>query len=402
MHMKLQRSEMESIEEKKKDQTANEIMQRIRARLARDFSFRKLSASTGQTGASPMEQIDFEAINARMETTEKRSLVSNTSPGMKHFPIIVRPFARLVVRVILFFGRVIARPQEAYNVAAIQAMRALRDGMCSLAERQAILLKELAALNQRVTDNIAFSAEQRRDLLKELARVDKLIAENLISSIDDELYVSFENKFRGARQEIKDRARVYLPVVARALSGAGGGTVLDLGCGRGEWLELLREQNVSAYGVDSNRAMVEECRSRSLPVEQADVVQYLKAQKRDAFAAVTGFHLIEHLPLGIWIRLIDQTLRILKPGGVAIFETPNPENILVGSNTFYFDPTHRNPLPSATVQFIASERGFDPVDIVELHPVDPENLLTEATPVASKFNYYFYGPRDYAIMAWKK
>jgi SAM-dependent methyltransferase len=138
-----------------------------------------------------------------------------------------------------------------------------------------------------------------------------------------------------------------------------------------------------------------------LSVERADVMEYLKAQQGDAFAVVTGFHIIEYLLLNVWIRLLDETLRILKPGGVAIFETPNPKNVLVGNNTFYFDPTHRNPLPSAIVQFIAGERGFDPVEIMQLHPADPENLLTEGT-IASKFNYYFYGPRDYTILGWKK
>jgi SAM-dependent methyltransferase len=392
------------MEEQKEDQTADEIMQRIRARLGRVSPITQAAESTSTVHTAPvtMEQIDFEKINARMETTEKRSLVWNTSPGMTHFPVLIGPFAKLLGKVILLFGQVTTKPQQGYNVAAIQAMHALKDGIRLLAERQAVLRKELSALNQRVTESLAYSEKERCSLLKELARIDKLVADNLIPSMDDALYVAFENKFRGTRQEIKNRVRVYLPSVARALSTAGGGTVLDLGCGRGEWLELLREENIPASGVDNNRVMVEECRSRSLLVEQADVMDYLKEQHRNAFAAVTGFHLIEHLPLNIWIRLLDETLRILKPGGVAIFETPNPENVLVGSNTFYFDPTHRNPLPSATLQFIVRERGFDAVEVVQLHPVDSENLLTETSPVANKFNYYFYGPRDYAILAWKK
>jgi 2-polyprenyl-3-methyl-5-hydroxy-6-metoxy-1,4-benzoquinol methylase len=404
------------MEDQKKDQTADEIMQRIRASLGRHSPTTRPSARespcTAHTTSIPMEKIDFGNINERTKAAENRSLVCNISPGMNRYPAVIRPFARLVGKVILFFGQLITKPQESYNVAAVQVMNALKDSIRVLAERQVVLVKELAALNQKVEElsrlnqkapeNLANNEEKHRNLVAELARIEELVTENVTPSMDDALYIAFEHQFRGTRQEIKDRARVYLPAVTRALGATKGGTVLDLGCGRGEWLELLREQNISASGVDSSRAMVDECRSYSLSAERADVMEYLKAQQRDALAAVTGFHIIEHLPLSVWIRLLDETLRILKPGGVAIFETPNPENVLVGSNTFYFDPTHRNPLPSAVVQFITRERGFDPVEIVPLHPADPENFLTETTPIANKFNYYFYGPRDYAIVAWKK
>ena len=404
------------MENQKKNETADEIMKRIRASLGRHSSIKEPSAcepaATAHVVPIPLELIGLGTINERIKTAENRSLVSNISPSMNRYPAVVRPFAKLVGKVFLFFGQLITKPQEKHNIAVVQVMNALKDSIRVVVEHHAVLVKELTAMREqveeiaarsrRVTEDLAHFEEVRCGVLKELARIDKAIAQNVMPSMDDALYVAFENKFRGTRQEIKERARVYLPTVERALGTAGRGTVLDVGCGRGEWLELLREQNIPAAGVDSNRLMVEECRSCGLSVERADVTEYLKAQQSAVFAAVTGFHIIEHLPLSVWIELLDESLRILKSGGVAIFETPNPENVLVGSNTFYFDPTHRNPLPSAVVQFIASERGFDPVEIVHLHPADSENLLTESTPVANKFNYYFYGPRDYAIVGWKK
>lgn len=117
---------------------------------------------------------------------------------------------------------------------------------------------------------------------------------------------------------------------------------------------------------------------------------------------MTGFHIIEHLPFDIIVKLLDETVRVLKPGGVAIFETPNPENVLVGSYTFYLDPTHRNPLPSAVIKFLSEARGLCRVEIVNLHPYPEAFKVEEADlEVAKRFNEYFYGPRDYAMVGWK-
>jgi SAM-dependent methyltransferase len=104
----------------------------------------------------------------------------------------------------------------------------------------------------------------------------------------------------------------------------------------------------------------------------------------------------------VLVKLLDETVRVLKPGGVAIFETPNPENVLVGSHNFYLDPTHRNPLPSATVKFIAEARGLCRIEIMNLHPY-PESYRVEdaGLNIAKRFNEYFYGPQDYAVVGWK-
>jgi ubiquinone/menaquinone biosynthesis C-methylase UbiE len=102
------------------------------------------------------------------------------------------------------------------------------------------------------------------------------------------------------------------------------------------------------------------------------------------------------------IKLLDETVRVMKPGGVAVFETPNPENVLVGSYTFYLDPTHRNPLPSAVIKFLAEARGLCRVEIMNLHPHLEAFKVEEAgLEVAKRFNEYFYGPQDYAMIGWK-
>jgi O-antigen chain-terminating methyltransferase len=146
--------------------------------------------------------------------------------------------------------------------------------------------------------------------------------------------------------------------------------------------------------------MVEQCRQRGFDVALGDVLEYLRNLPDASVGAVTGFHIIEHLPLDRFIKLLDETVRVLKPQGLAIFETPNPHNVLVGSCNFYIDPTHRNPLPSQTVKFLAEARGLCRVEILNLHPFPPA-FQVNGSAVAERFNEYFYGPRDYAVIGWK-
>ena len=118
--------------------------------------------------------------------------------------------------------------------------------------------------------------------------------------------------------------------------------VLDIGCGRGEWLELLKKERIQARGVDRNRVFVEQCRRIDLEVEEQDALAYLGSVPDRSLSVITSFHLVEHLGFEELIRLLDEMIRALKPGGLLILETPDPENFMVGSYSFYADPTHRN------------------------------------------------------------
>jgi len=218
----------------------------------------------------------------------------------------------------------------------------------------------------------------------------------------DALYVGFEDCFRGTREDIKDRVRVYLPWLKQAGAGLNGRPVLDVGCGRGEWLELLRDEGLEAKGLDVNRTMVAECRARGFDVAEDDVLRYLRTLPDASLGALTGFHIIEHLPLSNLIDLLDETVRVLKPGGLVVFETPNPANLLVGSYTFYFDPTHRNPLPSPTMAFLAEARGLCHIEILPLHPAAEDKHFEEnGSEFVKRLNEYFWGPQDYGIIGRK-
>lgn len=222
----------------------------------------------------------------------------------------------------------------------------------------------------------------------------------VLENSHDALYAAFEDRFRGSRQEIASRLRVYLPFVKEAGIGTEAMGVLDLGSGRGEWLELLRSNDLCAEGVDSNSVLVGQCREKGLLVTHADALQHLLHLPDNCIGGITGFHIVEHLSFETLLELFDQSLRALRPNGMVIFETPNPANILVGSHSFFMDPTHQRPLPMELLKFLLESRGFSIVKILQLHPY-PDSYHVEGGTVAQTFNQYFYGPQDYAVIARK-
>ncbi len=217
--------------------------------------------------------------------------------------------------------------------------------------------------------------------------------------IDDALYVAFEDKFRGTREDIKNRLHVYLPYLERIKGDIGNGPILDVGCGRGEWLELIEENGYTAKGIDLNAAMVQQSRELGFDVVESDVIKYLKRQESNSIGAITGFHIIEHLPFNVLVSLFDESLRVLKPGGIIIFETPNPESMFVGSYSFYYDPSHLNPLVPDVMKFLAEQRGFSDVEILRLHKrKEPEYIGQEyIDEVIYKFNM----EQDFSIIGKK-
>jgi O-antigen chain-terminating methyltransferase len=190
---------------------------------------------------------------------------------------------------------------------------------------------------------------------------------------------------------------VYLPILNRANVRDG---VLDVGCGRGEWLEVLRDEGITASGLDLNRLVLEQCAELQLDVREAEAVSHLRTLPDSSLNCVTAFHVVEHLPLEALVRFLDESLRVLRTGGMLIVETPNPENVIVGSCNFYLDPTHRNPLPRLTMQCILESRGFGRLETIELRPMIAERIKGD-DELTRRFNQHFYGPMDYAMVARK-
>jgi SAM-dependent methyltransferase len=218
----------------------------------------------------------------------------------------------------------------------------------------------------------------------------------------DALYVAFEERFRGSREVILNRLKVYLPLIAEVKIGTPESPILDVGCGRGEWLELLKESGYKASGIDISKVMLEQCQARGLEVREGDVISYLQSLPDASLGAVTGFHIIEHIPLVSLIKLFDEVIRVVKSGGIIIFETPNPRNVLVGSGDFYRDPTHLNPIHPDTISYIATLKGF--INSESYFFEEKESgveLLPSSKMRFDKFDNYVTVSRDFVLIAHK-
>jgi len=187
-----------------------------------------------------------------------------------------------------------------------------------------------------------------------------------------DFYRAFEDRYRGSRELIKSRLAVYLPFVLPLKHFYPDGVGVDLGCGRGEWLELMQDNGLNVQGIDLDQGMLEAAQKLGLNAKQADAIEYLQTLASESQTMVSGFHLAEHLPFEVLQILIQQALRVLKPGGLMILETPNPENIVVGTANFYLDPTHHQPIPSLLLSFMVEHAGFETTKILRLQ--EPANV----------------------------
>lgn len=213
----------------------------------------------------------------------------------------------------------------------------------------------------------------------------------------DELLVAFADEFRGSRDDVREGLRRYLPLLATANIRD---RILDLGCGRGEWLELLKEAGLRAEGVESNQAMFERARSLGLDLVQSEALTHLRSLPEGSVNAVTAFHFVEHLTFVALVELIDETLRVLRPGGLLIVETPNPKNLVVGACNFHSDPTHHKPLFPETLRFILRERGFSNTLVEYINPA-PGSPFTEDNEISQALDSWFYTARDFAVIGTK-
>ncbi|MGY1449131.1 methyltransferase domain-containing protein [Pseudomonas chlororaphis] len=179
-------------------------------------------------------------------------------------------------------------------------------------------------------------------------------------------YRAFEDRYRGSRESIHERQQVYVPFLEPLKQLYPECRAVDLGCGRGEWLEILTQTGFKPLGVDLDTGMLDACNALGLPVEKGDALEMLKSLPDESLTVVTGFHIAEHIPFEDLKVLVVETLRVLKPAGLLILETPNSENLVVGTQTFYLDPTHERPIPHLLLSFLTEYSGFSRSKLLRL------------------------------------
>jgi len=231
------------------------------------------------------------------------------------------------------------------------------------------------------------------------------------ANVDSLTYVGFEDRFRGSQDEIRGRLADYVPLLASASD------VVDIGCGRGELLELLRQQGVRARGVDTNDGMVQLCRSRGLDVEQGDALGFLERQADRSIGGLTAIQVVEHFDPAYLLRFLETAYHKMRDGAPLVLETINPACWMAFFETYIRDITHRQPLHPETLRFLVQASGFSQVDVQYRAPVTEGDRLDRAAPPpagaptgladlidavndhADKLNARLFSSMDYAIIA---
>ncbi len=331
---------------------------------------------------------------------------------------------RLIMRVSqLFLTR-----QAAYNRQVADTLEALARQTslqaAQIEQRVASMSAILVELELRLDDAADASVRHAKQLTEALesdltARTETSLAETRVaitglgsrlavlaaaagvatSIADDRRYADFEDEYRGSEAGIEQLLEPYLhDVWARH---EVGGPVLDIGCGRGEWLQLLRKRGMAAMGVDTSQEIVDRCVERGLEVVLGDGIDHLATLPEGSLLSITAFHVLEHIPVGDHATFFANALHALRPGGVLILETPNPTNLVVGAAAFYRDPSHLRPVHPDYMRFLAADAGFTEVEIRFLHPRPEFDQLDVAADdrLGQETSWALFGPQDYALIA---
>jgi len=271
----------------------------------------------------------------------------------------------------------------------------------ALLERLAAELEELGSLVERMLRSEPLPLADNRS-----------VDEGRLASALADVQPALLEAFRGPESEIRHRLDPYLEALRSSAP------VLDLGCGRGELLLLLREAGVSATGVEGDAAVAGAARRRGLEVIEGDVLEVLRSVPDGSYGSVTAIHLFEHLETATLLSALAEVRRVLRPGGLIVAECPNPHSLRVGAALYWVDPTHRRPLPPESLELYLTTSGLA-VDRRELlHPFPSDQLFTAGVdaPVAAddprvaalarrldrvtaRFDELVNGPRDYVIWA---
>ncbi len=302
----------------------------------------------------------------------------------------------------------------------VQFLRAVADLQAAYAQRAAILeqrFEERTSAQHKefegALERSNFAMQQRFWLELEKVRVEyeriiyaeirsvrqrPVVASGVVGGIPGEAaldidWVHFANKFRGDAPKIQAHFADYLPRFE------GCQRVLDIGCGRGEFLTLLKDKGIAGVGVDLHEENIAILNAAGLDAKKLDVFEYLAEEGPNSFDGIFCAQVIEHLPPERVWALVKACAAALKTGGVVVFETPNPECLAIFATHFYIDPSHTRPIPPALLAFYLEEAGFGRIDVQRFAPAYEERPELNALPASIKES--FFGGLDYSAFARK-
>jgi 2-polyprenyl-3-methyl-5-hydroxy-6-metoxy-1,4-benzoquinol methylase len=358
-------------------------------------------------GISSPEEIDVAALFDRLREELRRGAVHEDSRGAEYastralaerfWPVTaerpaggglkgaVKRFLRKLMR---WYVEPLAADQRVFNDSVLKLVDALSeraDASTAAREQAERLVHELEERLERL--------ERRGPSTGGPPAPTTVATQPAASSVPD--YFAFESRMRGSVESIRARQRRYLDDLREA------GPVLDIGCGRGELLGLLREAGVEARGIDADADMVAYAQGDGLDVEQADLVEHLQGLSVESLGAIFMGQVVEHLPAPTLVHALRLAAAKLRPGGVLIAETINPLSPIALRN-YFADLTHAQPLVPETLELLARQSGFAQTEIRFLN--EPAERLTEPDdPVIAanvrRLNDLLFAPLDYALVA---
>lgn len=279
-----------------------------------------------------------------------------------------------------------------------------------LTQQVANLSEQLSAITEslksysKLDDRLADLQHQLANINTEYVASDntqKTIVNSTVSDNHryDQFYKAFEDRFRGPEDVIEARLREHLPLFQSLPLKLRKKPIVDIGCGRGELLAILKGAGLRGVGIDMNGAMVQRAIDNGFEAHAMDAKSYLAALKPGSLAAVTGFHIVEHIPFEALMDIFNECYRAVSHKGFVLFETPNPETLSVGAHTFYLDPSHQRPVPPQLLAFMLEYVGFN-TEILRLHEIEktPDSIKSE---VIKKLHKSTFGPADYAVVGRK-
>ncbi len=300
------------------------------------------------------ERIQSFLINTLAANRIYVDIYQQNVPAYNRFGRIPAVFFRLLAKCIRKCNEYLFRNQIQMNTSTDACIQALIEG-------QAQLVKSFKHIENLFNVNI--------ELMQKFEMIEKSV--NSVCIVNDEkqmtnaMYVEFEDEYRGDEKTIKNRLKYYLDeVVVPCIEMKSENLILDIGCGRGEWLELLKEYGYNALGIEADSEMVRRCQQKKLDIVESDALEYIKSIPDNSVCMITSFQVIEHLQWGELNRLIKEMYRVLKKNGIIILETPNADNVEVGTYNFYLDPTHVKPVHSQLLEFVVQKVGFSETKIL--------------------------------------
>ena len=299
---------------------------------------------------------------------------------------------RMVQRLLFWYTPQIARFHG--------AVTSLLDAFCTTLERQSGLVQsfqsDLAQLRREIRLPKAVVVSE----LKIDVTPSRTYNSGPPSQDFSAFYFALQDRFRGPEEDIRKKLGIYLDVLGALDPLVRRERLLDLGSGRGEWLEMAVEAGYDALGVDASPLAVAFCRDRNLRVQQQDALAFLREQPPESIGIVTCFHVLEHCPFEHILILVKEVVRTLVPGGVLIVETPHPGNLSMAARDFWLDPSHLRPLPPELTEFVLEHFGLRVLRRMELNPHPQElHLPFQELGFMKRLNGELHGPQDYGLIA---